>query len=613
LIFLLILYFSFIFQGTNIIFGQNNEKSNRNIEINLSTSNSHEYDWYITWGGGSSDNGGRVAVDSSDNVYVAGYTESYGAGGADIVLVKFDNSGTYQWQCIWGGVNYDYGIDVAVDSTDNIYLVGSTQSFTAGGSDLVLVKYNSAGVQQWNRTWGGTEDDEGLGVNVDSSNNVYITGYTESFGNVLLAKYDSSGVEQWVNTESEIGSLGRALVLDSLGNIYVAGDTYYGAGHTDICLEKYNSAGVLLWNKTWGGSNWDHGWGVVVDSSDNVYVSGKTRSFGAGDSDMVLLKYDNTGVQQWYRTWGGISTDSGNRIAVDSLNNVYLAGTTVGFGGGLFDMTLVKYNFLGEEQWYYTWGGVSNEFGTGIVLDSSENVYVGGITEFSLGNIAIVKYCKIPEIIINSPQENELFGSIAPNFNISIHEPNLDSTFYTLDDGITNIPFSGLTGIINQMEWDKEPSGEVTIQFYANNTLGKEGYTELTVFKDIENPEITINNPIQGDKIGDDTPNYDISILEPNLEAIWYTIDGGITNYTIYQDFGNINQAAWDEALYGYITIRFYAKDRVGNIGYSEVVVEKVERGENEIPCELRILISVISGGAVIGVASLLLIRRKRK
>ena len=614
-IFILILYFSFVFQGNNTIFNGQDYRNYRNIKIKLSASISHEYEWYRIWGGGLSDSGGRVAVDSLGNVYLAGSTESFGVGFSDMVLVKYDNAGVQQWDRTWGGADYDYGTDVTVDSTNNIYLVGSTFSFTAGGSDIVLVKYDSSGVQQWNRTWGGIDDDEGYGVAVDSSGNVFISGYTESFGvefsDMVLVKYDSAGVQQWNRTWDGAGR-GTALALDSLGNIFIAGDTNFGAGLTDICLVKYNSAGVLQWNTTWGGSNWDYGIGVAVDSSDRVYVSGRTRSFGAGDSDMVLVKYDIFGVQQWNRTWGGISTDYGGRVAVDSSDNVYFAGTTVGFGAGLFDMTLVKYNTFGEQQWYRTWGGGSSDWGIGVALDSSKNVYVGGMTaSFGAGidDFALVKYSKIPEVIINSPHQNELFGSVAPTFNISILEPSLDSTWYTLDDGITNITFSGLTGTIEQIEWDKKGSGWITITFWANNTLSKEGNAEVTVFKDTDNPEITINSPIQGDKIGEIAPNYDISIVEPNLELIWYTIDGGITNYTITQLSGTIGQSAWDIAPYNNIAIRFYANDLLGNIGYKEVVVEKVEEVKDGGPAifgyNLLLIISLI------GLITAIILKRK--
>jgi len=115
-----------------------------------------------------------------------------------------------------------------------------------------------------------------------------------------------------------------------------------------MILVKYDSSGVQQWNRTWGGIDRDYGVVPAVDSSDNVYVSGGTDSFGAGSWDAVLVKYDSSGVQQWYRTWGGSNEDNGRGVAVDSSDNVYLAGRTFNFGAGSSDMYLVKYGVDGN-------------------------------------------------------------------------------------------------------------------------------------------------------------------------------------------------------------------------------------------------------------------------
>lgn len=136
----------------------------------------------------------------------------------------------------------------------------------------------------------------------------------------------------------------------------------------------------------------------------------------------------------------------------------------------------------------------------------------------------------------------------------------------------------------------------VTIRFYANNTLGNEGYAEVSIFKDIDDPEIFIIEPSQNEKFIEDAPNYEIFITEPNLESIWYTIDNGITNYSITQQIGTINQTAWDDSSFGDITIEFWAKDLAGNIGHSEIIVEKVEKEEPSISSyPLLLIICIIS------------------
>ena len=159
-------------------------------------------------------------------------------------------------------------------------------------------------------------------------------------------------------------------------------------------LSASNSV-VVTWYRTWGGSNGDNGYGVAVDSSDNVYLAGVTSSFGAGFEDMVLVKYDSSGVQQWNRTWGGITDDGGVVPAVDSSDNVYLSGYTRSFGTGSWDAVLVKYDSSGVQQWYHTWGGSNEDNGRGVAMDSSDNVYLAGRTfNFGAGSsdMYLVKY-----------------------------------------------------------------------------------------------------------------------------------------------------------------------------------------------------------------------------
>ena len=395
--FILLLCLSFTLPGTNINVNKQDDKADKNIVPLLTESNSVKYEWNRTWGGGDSDFAQGVATDSSGNIFLAGYTESFGAGGRDMILVKYDGNGVQQWNRTWGGGDSDSGWGVVTDSLGNTYLAGHTWNFGAGYYDMVLVKYDGNGLQQWNYTWGGNKSDYCYGVAVDSSGNIILAGSTSSFGagssDMVLVKHDENGVLQWNRTWGG-GEIDDAygVTVDSSGNIYLAGGTYsFGAGEYDMVLVKYDGNGVQQWNRTWGGTSDDNGYGVAVDSSSNIYLAGRTYSFGSGSSDMVLVKYDGNGVQQWNRTWGGDSIDRGNEVAVDSLGNIFLAGYTSSFVAGISDMVLVKYDGIGVQQWNYTWGGDSWDHGFGMVVDSSGNIYLaGGTYSFGVGSSDMV-------------------------------------------------------------------------------------------------------------------------------------------------------------------------------------------------------------------------------
>jgi len=178
-----------------------------------------------------------------------------------------------------------------------------------------------------------------------------------------------------------------------------------------------------------------------------------------------------------------------------------------------------------------------------------------------------------PTISINSPIENQGFSDIAPNFNLSI-SPDYISIWYTLDDGITNTT-SGISGQINQTLWEGLAEGNYTLRFYANNSYGLIGTTEISIFKDTTEPIITIYEPEPGDKFVSTIPVYNITITEINLDYFWYSLDNGTTTISITAYSGSIDENEWNDLPYGQVTIVFYANDTVGNLGFSSVIVNK--------------------------------------
>jgi uncharacterized delta-60 repeat protein len=177
-----------------------------------------------------------------------------------------------------------------------------------------------------------------------------------------------------------------SVALDRNGNIYIAGSTSsFGAGNLDVLLLKYDSSGNLLWVRTWGGSNQDETHTVAVDTSGNVYVAGGTKSFTAGWYDAHILKFDSSGTLIWNRTWGGGSYDYAHDIAFDNSGNIYVAAEAYSYGSACA-ATVLKFNSNGEFLWSRTWDGYDPgtvyDVAYSIEVDNNGNIYLAGTSWF---------------------------------------------------------------------------------------------------------------------------------------------------------------------------------------------------------------------------------------
>jgi len=358
--------------------------------------------WLATLGGTGYESSRGVAADSSDNVYTFGTTGSTGAGGLDFLLAKYNSGGTIQWQRVLGGTSYEFGHAVIVDSSNSVYTVGYTSSTGAGSQDVLLAKYNSGGTIQWQRVLGGTSTDRGYSIAVDSADNLYVAGVVNSagagFSDCLLAKYNSSGTIQWQRALGKTNfEQANGVTVDSSDNVYVTGYTSStGAGNGDFLLAKYNSSGTIQWQRVLGGTSADIAYSVTTDSSDNVYAFGRTGSTGAGSDDFLLAKYNSSGTIQWQRVLGGTSAEQGFSIAVDSADNLYLAGLTNSTGAGGTDFLIAKYNSSGTIQWQRVLGGTSADIAYAVIIDSLDNLYVAGEVNSAGAGGSDVLLAKLP-------------------------------------------------------------------------------------------------------------------------------------------------------------------------------------------------------------------------
>ena len=354
--------------------------------------------WIATIGGTDTDFAYGMATDGSGNVYITGFAGSSGQGSNEIVLVKYNSAGTIEWQRFLGGSGDDKGQEVAVDSSGNVYLVGLTQNSGAGSWDILIAKYDTSGTIQWQRTLGGSSSDNGYAIAVDSSDNVYITGrhYTGSRNECVIAKYNSSGSIQWQRFLSgSQDDVGESIAVDSSNNVYILAKTQSsGAGGDDLLIAKYNTSGTIQWQRTLGGTNHEYAYGMAVDSSGNVHITGTSWSTPGDALELVVAKYNTSGALQWQRYLGGTGSDMGYGVAVDSSGNVYIGGITNTSTTGTKDLLIVKYNSSGTLQYQRTLGSSGSEEGYDLVIDSSF-IYIVGYTSQGAGSTDLIT-AKVP-------------------------------------------------------------------------------------------------------------------------------------------------------------------------------------------------------------------------
>lgn len=237
--------------------------------------------------------------------------------------------------------------------------------------------------EEWIQSWGYDEVDHGYSVAIDSNGNSYIAGDVTQNGvlNATVIKYSSSGIYQWHRTWGGLSSeSANSIFIDNLDNIYITGSARSFNTSFDVFILRYNSGGDLIWNRTWGGSNYETGTGIVVDNQGNVYVTGITSSYGPGGQSVMLLEYNSTGHLQDSNIWGGVFDDRPSSIAKDSIGNLFVSGETNSYGAGNADVFILKYNTTRSLEWNTTWGSTTLDRPSGLAIDSINNLYISGFT-----------------------------------------------------------------------------------------------------------------------------------------------------------------------------------------------------------------------------------------
>lgn len=353
-----------------------------------------------------------IAVDNSGNVIVTGNSKG------EFTTIKYNSSGTQLWVARYDELFTlfpDSVTSLAVDTLGNIYITGSGFGLGTVGSDYQTIKYNSLGEMQWvsyyNTSNTSNVEDRANSIAVDVLGNVYVTGKSVFSGNyydIITVKYNSLGIEQWVvryNGPENYSDEGRSIKVDGNGNVYVFGvrDDYGGSvPYNKVVLIKYNSSGQEQWIVEQFGllSKFEKYDNLAIEESGNVFFTCQ-RGF---PYDYSTFKYNTSGVQQWVSFYSGLEYSDPRSIVVDLNGNVYVTGITRGASSPIpSEYATVKYNSSGIEQWDARYNGPGNfdDEATSIAFfDGVDNVYVTGTSSSVTSNhdFATIKYSQTPAL-----------------------------------------------------------------------------------------------------------------------------------------------------------------------------------------------------------------------
>jgi len=331
-------------------------------------------------------NGANSVQRTSDGGYiVAGWTTYMGTFNTDILLIKTDANGNVQWAKTYGEAGYDLAYSVQQTSDGGYIVAGHTDSFGAGLDDIFLIKTDANGNIIWAKTYGGTDYYYTSSVQQTSDGGYILAGYTWSFsagGDILLIKTDANGNVQWAKTYGGTDDdYASSVQQTSDGGYILAGTTWsFGAGWSDIFLIKTDANGNVQWAKTYGEAGYDLASSVQQTSDGGYILAGYTYSFGAGNGDILLIKTDANGNVQWAKTYGGTDDDRAYSVQQTSDGGYIVAGYTASFGAGGLDIFLIKTDASGNLQWAKTYGGTSGDYASSVQQTSDGGYIVAGET-----------------------------------------------------------------------------------------------------------------------------------------------------------------------------------------------------------------------------------------
>jgi hypothetical protein len=356
------------------------------VRIKIRIENTHYTGWQKTYGGSSDDAAWFIQQTNDGGYIVAGETNSFGAGRADVYVIKLDENGNMVWEKTYGGNDYDIAFSIQQTSDGGYIVAGRTNSFGTGDWDVYVIKLDENGNMVWEKTYGGNDYDIAFSIKQTKDGGYIVAGGTKSFGagraDVYVIKLDENGNKIWEKTYGGSNDdLALSIQQTSDGGYIVAGETnFFGAEDWDVYVIKLDENGNMVWEKTYGGNDYDEAISIQQTSDGGYIVAGRTKSFGAGDYNVYVIKLDANGNELWEKTYGGSNDDLAFSIQQTKDGGYIVAGGTNSFGAGRADVYVIKFDENGNKIWEKTYGGSNDDLAFSIQQTKDGGYIVAGYT-----------------------------------------------------------------------------------------------------------------------------------------------------------------------------------------------------------------------------------------
>ena len=347
--------------------------------------------WDYAYGGRGADGANSIIeLRDSSNYLMTGYTDAYGNGKRDVWLIKLDKDGEKIWSNVYGGKKDDIGVKTIETFNGDLVTVGSTDSFGSGNSDIYIVKTDSLGRHDWSKTFGGLGEDNGVDIIDTKDSNKVILGNTNSYGkgssDIWIMKLDNQGDTIWDTKYGGSGfDIANSMLMTSDTCYIIAGQTSsFSDGSLDAWIIKFNKDGKLMWQNTFGGNGTEGFRGIYqTDNQDLIMVGEYSSYFSKGSKDSYIVRTDRNGNKKWETFLGGKKADQAVSVSGSDEYGFILIGETASSGSGKNDIQFLAIDGNGKELWRRTFGGSGVDIGTSILETNKGRFIATGISTIS--------------------------------------------------------------------------------------------------------------------------------------------------------------------------------------------------------------------------------------